>query len=75
MVVSITCGLLSQWVRVAIWYISGPSSGSYIPTLGSLYVLYRHWDPLGKESPSSPFKGRLRAPSKEFGFDTRQVSS
>ena len=30
---------LSQRVHVAVWYIPGPYRGSYIHTLGSMYVL------------------------------------
>ena len=38
----------SQRVHVMIWYIPGPKRGSYTPTWGSMYVLYKDtwtfWD-------------------------------
>ena len=38
---------MSQWVHVAIWYVSGPSRSSYVVTSWPLYVLYKYVDPLG----------------------------
>ena len=42
--------LQSQWVHVAVWYLSGPSSTFYVLTVGPMYVLYRYVDPLGVEA-------------------------
>ena len=39
--------LQSQWVHVAVWYMSGPERNSYVLTFGPMYVPYRYLDPLG----------------------------
>ena len=36
----------SRRVHVLVMYIPGPQRGSYILTLGPMYVLYRYLDPL-----------------------------
>ena len=36
----------AQWVHIAVWYVPGPESSSYVLTLGPMYVLYRYLDPL-----------------------------
>ena len=48
-----TAARLTQWVHVAIWYITGPES-SYVLTVGPMCVAYLYLDALGNSKAFTP---------------------